>query len=95
MNSEPNMKKLLKSCQKQKYCKKILQKKVTEKINDYGIMEGSILTVNVVEARELIPQDINGSSDPYTIIGIEGQRQSTKYIRTTTNPLWNETLTLY
>ncbi len=72
----------------------IYQKKVTEKINEYGIMDGSILTVNVIEAKDLIPQDINGTSDPYAIIGIEGQRQSTKYIRNTTNPIWNETLTL-
>jgi Ca2+-dependent lipid-binding protein len=35
-------------------------------------MEGSILTVRVIEARDLIPKDINGKSDPYVILSIEG-----------------------
>ena len=34
-------------------------------------MEGSVLTVHVVEARDLAPMDMNGTSDPYCILSIE------------------------
>jgi hypothetical protein len=34
-------------------------------------MEGSFLTVHVVEARGLKPMDIDGTSDPYVILSIE------------------------
>lgn len=34
-------------------------------------MIGSILTVHVVEARELKPMDVDGSSDPYVELSIE------------------------
>jgi hypothetical protein len=34
-------------------------------------MHGSILTVHVVEARDLKPMDLDGTSDPYTILEIE------------------------
>ena len=37
---------------------KLMQVKETEKLNEYGIMVGSILTVHVVEARDLKPMDV-------------------------------------
>lgn len=40
----------------------------TERLNDYGIMHGSILTVHVVEARDLKPMYMDGTSDPYVIL---------------------------
>lgn len=40
----------------------------TEELNEYGIMHGSILTVHVVEARDLKPLDMDGTSDPYVIL---------------------------
>jgi phosphatidylserine decarboxylase len=58
-------------------------------------MDGSVLTVNVIEGKNLIAKDINGTSDPYVILSIENQRLSTKYIKNTLNPVWNELLELY
>jgi hypothetical protein len=34
-------------------------------------MHGSILTVHVVEARDLKAMDMDGTSDPYAILSIE------------------------
>ena len=53
-------------------------------------MQGSTLTVHVVEARDLKPMDPDGTSDPYAILEIEGARSETKYVSSTTNPVWNE-----
>jgi Ca2+-dependent lipid-binding protein len=52
-------------------------------LNEYGIMHGSILTVHVVEARELKPMDMDGTSDPYVILHIEDQRIETNYKKST------------
>lgn len=65
----------------------------TEQLNEYGIMHGSILTVHVVEARDLKPMDMDGTSDPYVILQIEDQRIETNYKKSTLNPVWNESFT--
>lgn len=64
--------------------------KALEKSNDYGIMEGSYLTVRVIEARNLKPMDENGLADPYAVISIEGQKEETRFVETTLNPKWDE-----
>jgi Ca2+-dependent lipid-binding protein len=56
-------------------------------------MHGSILTVHVVEARDLKPMDMDGTSDPYIILQIEDQRIETNYKKSTLNPVWNESFT--
>jgi len=47
---------------------KLNQVNKVEQLNEYGIMHGSILTVHVVEARDLQPLDMDGTSDPYVVI---------------------------
>lgn len=56
-------------------------------------MHGSILTVHVVEARDLKPMDMDGTSDPYVILQIEDQRIETNYKKSTLSPVWNESFT--
>lgn len=56
-------------------------------------MHGSILTVHVVEARDLKPMDMDGTSDPYVVLQIEDQRIETNYKKSTLNPVWNESFT--
>ena len=46
-------------------------------------MRGSILTVHVVEARDLKPMDMDGTSDPYVILQIENQKIETNYKKST------------
>jgi Ca2+-dependent lipid-binding protein len=56
-------------------------------------MHGSILTVHVVEARDLKPMDMDGTSDPYVVLQIEDQRIETNYKKSTLSPVWNESFT--
>ncbi len=56
-------------------------------------MEGSILTVHVVEARDLKPMTINGTADPYIVIQVEGQKIESNFKKSTLNPVWNESYT--
>ncbi len=64
-----------------------------EQRNQHGIMEGSILTVHVVEARDLKPLDYDQTSDPYVILMIEGQKITSNFKKATINPVWNESFT--
>lgn len=50
------------------------------------------LVVEVVEARELLPKDGQGSSSPYVVIDFDGQRKRTQTRFRDLNPVWKETL---
>lgn len=73
--------------------KKMVQARAVEQMNQYGIMRGSILTVNVIAGQDLIPMDSNGSSDPYAILECDGNQAQTRYIETDLNPKWDEEFT--
>lgn len=73
--------------------KKLIQARTQESYNRFGIMNGSVLTVEVLEAKDLIPMDSNGLSDPYVILKCEKQQEMTKVIPETLSPVWNEEFT--
>jgi Ca2+-dependent lipid-binding protein len=56
-------------------------------------MPNSVLTVHVVEARNLLPMDMEGTSDPYVVLEVENQRIQTSYKKSDLNPVWNESFT--
>jgi phosphatidylserine decarboxylase len=46
------------------------------------------LKVEVFEARDLLPKDFNGKSDPYVVVKLGRQRHQTSVIPKTLNPNW-------
>mgnify|MGYP001038299684 CR=1 FL=1 len=77
----------------QKVKKNLVEARTSEKINKFGVMEGSVLTVHVIEAQNLIPMDRTGSSDPYVVLECEGKKIQTRYIPQDLNPVWDEVFT--
>ncbi|KAL9155850.1 hypothetical protein ABFS82_09G033800 [Erythranthe guttata] len=50
------------------------------------------LIVEVIEARELLPKDGQGSSSPYVVADFDGQKRRTSTVVKNLNPVWNEGL---
>jgi len=70
--------------------KKLAQATQTEIINRFGIMEGSFLKIDLIEAK-----NFNNYFVPYIVIIVGNQTKSTKTLKRTQFPIWNEELLLY
>lgn len=44
----------------------------------------------MVEARDLMPMDYNGKSDPYVVLTFGGEKFTTRFVKENLNPVWNE-----
>ena len=53
---------------KEQLLEKLKEQRKKERLNSAGIDEDAILSVRVVEARDLTPMDISGRADPYCIL---------------------------
>ncbi|KAL7321080.1 hypothetical protein PS15m_000896 [Mucor circinelloides] len=53
-----------------------------------------VLTVNVIEARNLHKEDLAGHNDPYVELWFdEDYKQRSESVKNTENPVWNQTFT--
>ncbi|XP_077247816.1 C2 calcium/lipid-binding plant phosphoribosyltransferase family protein [Tasmannia lanceolata] len=50
------------------------------------------LVVEVIDGRDLLPKDGQGSSSPYVVVDFDGHRKRTRTVIRDLNPVWNETL---
>lgn len=64
-----------------------------ERLNSYGLDEDAIVSIRVVEARDLTPMDITGKADPYCVLRFGNQQQKSNYVKQDLNPVWNEVFT--
>lgn len=69
---------------------KLEEVKRNERLNQYGIQEGSSLTLFVIEAKELKPLDSGVSSDPFVEVELAGVKKTTPVQKRTLNPVWNK-----
>lgn len=48
--------------------------------------------MEVIDARDLLPKDGQGSSSPYVVVDFDGQKKRTSTVYKNLNPTWNETI---
>lgn len=66
---------------------------VNERMNPNGLMEGSILTVHVIQAENLKTIERAAGSEPAVELACEGQRIETKAAKDPSTPHWDEKFT--
>ena len=65
----------------------------SEEMNEFGIMKGSQLTVQVIEAKNLKQVGIGGSSNPFVILTCGTQKIETRKVNRSQTPKWDEAFT--
>lgn len=65
-----------------------------EKFNENGVSTTSTLNVQVLEAKDLKPMNLDGYCDSYVRLTLNNQKVLTSYKPATLNPIWNEEFSL-
>jgi Ca2+-dependent lipid-binding protein len=78
---------------KDKYLKGMNENK-EERMNENGVSTTSTISIQVLEAKDLKPMNIDGYCDPYVQLSMNNSKVLTSYKPTTLNPIWNEEFSL-
>lgn len=65
-----------------------------EIINENGVSRSATINIELVEAKDLKPMDLNGYSDPYAVFVLDKYKQTSTFKPDTLNPVWNEEFSL-
>jgi hypothetical protein len=94
-NKIQNSKKYLEDYHKQRKeaIKKLEEIRNTERLNAYGIMEGSVLNLTIMEAQNLQKAEWGSSTDGFCVV-ICGETKYQTGVQRGKNPMWNESFSL-
>ena len=73
--------------------KQLAEAESTEELNEFGIMKGSQLTVQVIEAKNLKPVGMASSSNPSVTLTCDKQKIETRRVNRSQSPKWDEAFT--
>ena len=77
----------------QDYDKQHQQATQSEIKNDHGVMKGSVLTIRIIQASDLVPVAYGGTLDPFVVLEFGEQYIESTSKGKTLNPVWNESFT--
>jgi hypothetical protein len=61
-----------------------------ERFNEHGVSTEASLAITLLEAQNLKPMDLDGSSDPYVVFYLDKQKSTSSFKPNTLDPIWNE-----
>eukprot|EP01022_Parablepharisma_sp_SALTPOND_P017212 TRINITY_DN27054_c4_g1_i1.p1 TRINITY_DN27054_c4_g1~~TRINITY_DN27054_c4_g1_i1.p1 ORF type:complete len:483 (+),score=45.61 TRINITY_DN27054_c4_g1_i1:4703-6151(+) len=67
----------------------ISDSRASENLNEYNVMEESILNLSVIEAKGFFPPDLRTNMSLYVVINVGQQQMVTSPSNTTLDPSWN------
>ena len=73
--------------------KQLQEAGMTEEMNEHGIMKGSQLTVQVIEAKNLKAVGMTSTSNPSVVLTSDKQKIETRKLTRTQAPKWDEAFT--
>lgn len=73
---------------------KLKKSEMTEKITHAGVMEGSVLTLSLLNAQNLAPSNATGLANSFVVIQCGSQKVTSSVINSNLSPAWNESYTM-
>lgn len=73
--------------------KQLAEAERTEEMNEFGVMKGSLLTVQVIEAKNLKTVGLTGTSNPSVVLMCGAQKIQTDQLTKTQAPHWDQAFT--
>lgn len=72
--------------------RQVLEAETNERLNEYGVMEDSVVTIKVIDAQDFIPPNAS-SVNPVAKVTFDKQSISTSVRKGDMHPIWEESFT--